>query len=434
MEVAEKIKTQPIPKLIWALSAPAVLSLLLNALNTAIDGIFVAKSAGITALSAVTVSFGVILIIQALSLLIAAGASASISLKMGKSDKQGAEKIIGSACMLSILFSAAITIIGLLTIKPLLSLYGANADNMVYAKEYITVILSGSFFFVTAQSMNNCVKGMGYAVFIFVFKWGVFGAALSTVIGNCVCMLLAMQFLCSKKSAGNLKPSNINLSASKKIMSTGAPASITQFALSLVSLTFNHVAAFYGGNVGVAAYGIMYNTTMLVYMPIIGLGQGIQPIFGFNYSAGNYTRVRSTLKYSITCATIFAAGMFLVIELFSSQIISTFGGAGNKALMDMAVPGIRIFTLLLPAVGFQMISANYFQYIGKVKQSVVLSALRQLLLLIPFAILLPTVFEVTGIWIATPTADFISLIVTAIFVRQEVCIIHSQELGVNLVN
>lgn len=173
---------------------------------------------------------------------------------------------------------------------------------------------------------------------------------------------------------------------------------------------------------------------MLVYMPIIGLGQGIQPIFGFNYSAGNYTRVRSTLKYSITCATIFAAGMFLVIELFSSQIISTFGGAGNKALMDMAVPGIRIFTLLLPAVGFQMISANYFQYIGKVKQSVVLSALRQLLLLIPFAILLPTVFEVTGIWIATPTADFISLIVTAIFVRQEVCVIHSQELGVNLVN
>ena len=453
MEVAEKIKTQPIPKLIWALSAPAVLSLLLNALNTAIDGIFVAKSAGITALSAVTVSFGVILIIQALSLLIAAGASASISLKMGKSDKQGAEKIIGSACMLSILFSAAITIIGLLTIKPLLSLYGANADNMVYAKEYITVILSGSFFFVTAQSMNNCVKGMGYAkraflnslssvvtntildaVFIFVFKWGVFGAALSTVIGNCVCMLLAMQFLCSKKSAGNLKPSNINLSASKKIMSTGAPASIPQFALSLVSLTFNHVAAFYGGNVGVAAYGIMYNTTMLVYMPIIGLGQGIQPIFGFNYSAGNYTRVRSTLKYSVTCATIFAAGMFLVIELFSSQIISTFGGAGNKALMDMAVPGIRIFTLLLPAVGFQMISANYFQYIGKVKQSVVLSALRQLLLLIPFAILLPTVFEVTGIWIATPTADFISLIVTAIFVRQEVCVIHSQELGVNLVN
>ena len=152
---------------------------LLNALNTAIDGIFVAKSAGITALSAVTVSFGVILIIQALSLLIAAGASASISLKMGKSDKQGAEKIIGSACMLSILFSAAITIIGLLTIKPLLSLYGANADNMVYAKEYITVILSGSFFFVTAQSMNNCVKGMGYAKRAFL-------NSLSSVVTNTI--------------------------------------------------------------------------------------------------------------------------------------------------------------------------------------------------------------------------------------------------------
>lgn len=445
MEVAEKIKTQPIPKLIWALSAPAVLSLLLNALNTAIDGIFVAKSVGTTALSAVTVSFGIVLIIQALSLLIAAGSSAAISLKLGKADKLGAEKIIGSACMLSILFSVAITIIGLLTVTPLLYLYGVSADNNAYAKEYITVIISGSFFFVTAQSMNNCVKGMGYAkraffnslssvvtntildaIFIFVFKWGVFGAALSTVIGNCVCMILAIQFLCSKKSTGNLRLNNINLSASKTIMSIGLPASIVQFALSLVSLTFNHVAAFYGGTVGVASYGIMYNTMMLVYMPVIGLGQGIQPIFGFNYSAGNYTRVKNTLKYSITYATIFATAMFLLIELFSSPIISAFGGASDKTLTEMALPGIRIFSLLLPAVGFQMISANYFQYIGKVKQSLILSALRQLLLLIPFALLFPMVCGVMGIWLATPIADFISLTVTAIFIRQELTVINTQ--------
>lgn len=446
MEISEKIKTQPIPKLICSLSAPAVLSLLLNALNTAIDGIFVAKSVGTTALSAVTVSFGLTLIIQALSILIAAGSSAAISLKLGKSDKPGAETIIGSACMLSILISITITVIGLPAVTPLLTLYGANADNLAYAKEYMTVILSGSFFFVTAQSMNNCVKGMGFAkraffnslssvvtntildaVFIFVFKWGVFGAALSTVIGNSVCMILALRFLCSGKSSANLKLQNMNLRAGKKIISIGLPAAIVQFALSLVSLTMNHVAALYGGTTGVASYGIMYNITMMVYMPIIGLGQGIQPIFGFNYSAGNYLRVKDTLKCSIRYATIFATGLFLLIELFSRTIINAFGGDSDTALAFMALPGIRLFCLMLPAVGFQMISANYFQYIDKVKQSVILSALRQLLLLIPFALLFPRILGITGIWVAAPAADLISLAVTVIFFRQEMRVLHTQE-------
>jgi len=450
MEIAEKIKTQSIPKLIVGLSAPAILSLLLNALNTGIDGMFVAKSVGTTALSAVTISFGIVLIIQALSMLIAAGSSAAIALKLGKNDKDSAEKIIGNAFMFSILLSLATTLVGLLTVKPLLSLYGANPENIGYAKEYITVIISGSFFFITAQAMNNCVKGMGYAkrafinslssvvtntildaVFIFVFKWGVFGAALSTVIGNSVCMLLAIQFLCSKKCIANLKIRNIrrlDKGTIKNILSLGLPACIMQFALSLVSLTFNHVAAFYGGNVAVASYGIMYNIMMMVYMPIIGLGQGIQPIFGYNYSSENYARVKKTLKCSITYATVFAVVMFILIEIFSGTIVRAFGGANDSALADMAIPGMRLFSLMIPVVGFQMIGANYFQYVGKVKQSVILSALRQLILLIPFVLFFPFVLGINGIWLATPIADFIAFIITAIFIRQEVHIINSQSI------
>lgn len=445
MDLSEKIKTAPISQLIRELSAPAILSLLLNALNTAIDGIFVAKSVGTAALSAVTISFGIVLIIQALSLLIAAGSSASISLRLGKNDRAGAEKVIGSAFLLSLLFAAAITATGLFTVIPLLRLYGATEKNLAYAREYISVILSGSCFFIMAQSMNNCVKGMGYAkraflnsllsvitntvldaVFIFVFKWGVFGAALSTVIGNGACMIMAIRFLRSANCPANLRSGSIRPDGAGSILSIGLPASIVQFALSLVSLTFNHTAAFYGGTLGVASYGIMYNTMMTVYMPVIGLGQGIQPILGFNYSAGNYPRVEKALKLSVTYATVFACGMFLLIELASGAIVGAFGGTGDPSLTAMAVPGLRLFSLTLPFAGFQMVSANYFQYIGKIKQSVILSSLRQLILLIPFALLFPAFTGITGIWLATPAADLISFAVTVVFIKNELGLLKKQ--------
>jgi len=192
MELAKKIQTGSIPKLIFGLSAPAILSLLLNALNTAIDGMFVGNGVSTVALSAVTVSLGIVLIIQAFSLLIAAGTSASTALKLGKDDKASAERIIGNSITLSLILSVALTVIGLLAIKPLLLLYGASAENIGLAMEYATVILSGTVFFVLAQVTNNALKGMGYAkrafvnfassvivntildyVFIFIFKWGV---------------------------------------------------------------------------------------------------------------------------------------------------------------------------------------------------------------------------------------------------------------------
>lgn len=244
-----------------------------------------------------------------------------------------------------------------------------------------------------------------------------------------MCMLLAIQFLRSKKCIANLKASNlrINQGTAKDILSIGIPACIMQFALSLVSLTFNHVAAFYGSNLAVASYGIMYNMMMMVYMPIIGLGQGIQPILGYNYGSGNYARVKATLKCSLSYATVFAVVMFMLIEIFSGTIVRAFGGAGDQALAEMAIPGMRLFCLMIPVVGFQMIGANYFQYVGKIKPSIILSALRHLILLIPLALLFPMVFGVKGIWIATPTADFIAFVITAIFIQREVPTINKQE-------
>ncbi|MGN6714741.1 MATE family efflux transporter [Anaerocolumna jejuensis] len=450
MEKDVQLQAQSVPRLIVSLSAPAILSLLVNSINMAIDRIFVARGVGTMALSAVTISLGVYLLLQGFSLLIAAGSSISIALRLGKNDKEGAEKIIGISMVLSVLLSLALTAAGLVFLKPLLTLYGANSENIGFAVKYSTVIVAGAVFFVLAQNTNNLLKGMGYAkrafvnfvisivinavlnpIFIFVFKMGIIGSALATVIGNIVCTVLAIQFLCSKKSMAQMKIQNIGLNRSfvKEITTTGIPACIMQLALSLVSLTFNHVAAAHGGNTSVAAYGIIYSVIMLVYMPIMGLGQGIQPIFGYNYSSGNYDRVKQTLEYAMVYATIFSVISFGIIELFSGQIAALFSGSGSSELISMASQGMRLFCIMLPVVGFQMIGANYFQYIGKVKQSVILIALRQLILLIPLVVILPKWFQITGIWIATPVSDFISFVITAVLVYQEIKLINQFSAG-----
>lgn len=449
-EKTEQLQTQPIPKLIGSLSAPAILSLLANSINMAIDKMFIARGVGTIALSAVTVSFGLYLIIQGFSLLIAAGASASIALNLGKNNKGSAEKIVGNSMTLSILLSVVLMIMGLVFLRPLLTLYGANSENIGFAMEYSTVIISGAVIFVLAQTTNNLLKGMGYAkrafinflfsivvnvildpLFIFAFGWGVFGAALATVIGNVVCVLLSIQFLCSKKCMANMRAKNMKLEADtvKTIITIGIPACITQLALSFVALTFNHVASSYGGNIAVAAYGIIYSVIMLVYMPVMGLGQGIQPIVGYNYGAKNYERVKQTLEKSMVYVTAFCTLMFLFIEFFSVPIAAMFGGKGNAELITTASYGMRLFSLMLPVVGFQMIGANYFQYIGKFKQSIILSALRQLILLIPLVIILPKFFDMAGIWVATPIADFIAFIVTAMFIRKEINTLSNKTQG-----
>lgn len=441
MDKSEQLKNQPLSRLIVSLSAPAIISLLCNSINMAIDRMFIAKGVGILALSAVTIAFGLYLIMQACSQLIGAGAASATAIQLGKGNKDNVEKIVANALTLSFLLALIISVVGLLCLTPLLKLYGADAGNLSFAHDYAGVMFMGAICFVLAQSMNSIVRGMGCAkrslinfvssiivnlvldaLFVFVFKWGVRGAALATVIGNFVCAILAIQFLCSKKNTNKLHVKNMKLDRAvvNSILSIGVSGFIGQFALSIVTLVFNHVCGIYGGNTAVAAYGIISSVFMLVYMPMIGLGQGIQPIVGYNYGSKYYSRVKDTLMRAFQFATAFCVVMFLIFELFSPQIISAFGGANDLELSAIAVTGLRVYGLMTPLIGMQMVGANFFQYIGKVKQSMFLSALRQMILLIPLALILPIAFKMTGIWAATPVSDGVSFVITIILVRIEI--------------
>jgi Na+-driven multidrug efflux pump len=191
-----------------------------------------------------------------------------------------------------------------------------------------------------------------------------------------------------------------------------------QIAASIITIILNTNLIRYGGDIAVAAMGVINSITMLILMPIFGINQGSQPIIGFNYGAKQFDRVKHTLKLAILGATAISTTGFIMVQLFPRFLISLFG-KNDAALISVGSQGIRIFLSMLPIIAFQIISANYFQAVGKPKHSMFLSLSRQVIILIPLLIILPRLFQLKGVWIAGPTADFLSSLLTAVFLYIE---------------
>jgi len=440
MNKTEQLKTLPINRLIISLSGPAIFAFIVSTLNMALDRIFLAKAVGTMALAAVSIALGIQMLIQAFAQLIASGASSSIAIELGKNNKSSAERMIGNAFILGIIMSIIITIVGCIFIKPILIMYAATVESMDYAVSYTTIMILSTIFFVTSQVLNNIIRGMGYSkkatynflssiithailngIFLFVFHMGIRSVAVASGIGYLVSCILAAEFLIKGKSVARLHVSFFKLEkwAVKRILSVGVSALVMQITVSVISMVFNHVTNKYGGSTGQAAYGVIYTLLMMIYMPIMGLGQGIQSIIGVNYGAELNKRVKETILKAIKYATIFAVFMFIIMELFSNSIVLMFGGSKDQILAQMTSNGIRIVGISISMIGFQLIAASYFQYVGKVKQSVFLSALRQFILLIPLAIILPIFLGISGVFASFVVADILSFGVTLLFIIKE---------------
>jgi putative MATE family efflux protein len=257
-------------------------------------------------------------------------------------------------------------------------------------------------------------------LFIFVFKMGVQGAAIATIISQAVSAAWVLYYFMAKKSTVKIHAANMKLSWKyvRQIVSMGlAPFSI-QLVGSIYNLILNNSLARYGGDKAIAAMGIISSAAMIVMMPVFGINQGTQPIVGYNYGAGKYDRVKKALMYAYIGATSVVILGFLMAMLFPTQIIQFFNRTDGE-LVSIGVPAMRIFSLLMPVIGFQIVSSNYFQAIGKPKKSMFLTLLRQLIVLIPMVIILPLFFGLNGIWYAVPMSDGISTMLTAVFMYFE---------------
>jgi putative MATE family efflux protein len=426
MNKLEKLENENVGKLLLSLSIPSIISLLMNSVNIAADRMFVGNFVGITGVSAITISYGIYLLIQGFSQMVSVGAASVAAIKLGKKDWDGAEKVIGNVCSLSFLMSIFLTFFGYIFMKPLLMLYGANQEILPQAVSYTRVLLLGSGLFVFAQSLNCVVRGMGNAkqaminfladigmniimdfIFVCILHMGVFGAALATTLSSGICALMAFCYLYKKEEHIKLRAVNLKIDKhiARSIITIGMASAVIQLTMSLSTLVYNRIALHFGGSKCVAVYGIVSTLLLLVYMPIIGLSQGMQPIVSYNLGAGKINRIKEALHHTLKYGIGFTVLSIILLELFSKQLMIGFGGRNDPELLEFGIRAIRISVVSLPFLGMIMICANYFQYVGQSRKSIALTLFRQIVLIIPLVIILPVFFGTIGIFAAGVVAD-----------------------------
>jgi len=426
-------------KLLIKYFIPAFVGVIANSLYNIVDRIYIGQGVGAYALSGLSSVFPIMIIIIAFGMLIGIGTSVNISISLGKKDKLLAEKFLGNGFAMMLIIALVVTVIGFLVKKPLLILFGTSPETMQYADDYLSIILYGVVFQIIGYSMNGIIRAEGNAriamltmiigaginiildpIFIFVFGWGVKGAAWATNISFFVVFIWVVSHFRSKRSVLFLHIPNIKIDwpIILKIVAIGVSPFLMQMAASIIHTVYNIQLTKYGGDLAIGAMGIVFSISIIIIMSIVAINMAMQPIIGYNFGAQRLDRVKQTLKQAIYFATFISVSGFLIIQLFPGFIVKIFN-SDNVELYEIGRMGIRISLLMLPVIGFQIVTSNYFQAIGNAKVTMFLSLLRQVIILLPLLFILPNYFGLNGIFYSTPIADGISAIVTAFFLYRE---------------
>ncbi len=420
--------------LLLRFSAPAIVGMMAQAFYNLIDALFVGRAMGDDAIAGISVAFPFMLIVLAFGMLIGFGAAAQVSIRIGQRRKPEAEHILGNAFVLLIIASILITAAGLLWLDPILMLFGANDAILPYAHDYLRIIVMGTIFQSIAFGLNAVIRGEGnprvamYSmlisvvlntilapIFIFGFGWGMQGAALATVASQAVSAVWVLTYFLGRTSLLKLHARHLRLNGPicAGILVIGSPPCAMQLASSVMQGLLNHQLGIYGGVPAIAIMGIIYRVFMIIAMPIFGINQGAQPIIGYNYGAGRFHRVKKTLQIAVLAASAITVFGFAVMMLFPAGLIRLFD-PHDEHLIALGSHAVRVVAIMLPTVGFQIVSASYFQAVGKPREAMLLMLSRQLLILIPALLVLPAFFGLDGVWASIPVADFASSMLTGL--------------------
>lgn len=430
----DRLGTKSVGALLAEFSIPATVGMLVNAIYNIVDRIFIGnvKDIGSLGLTALTVSFPIMMIMMALALMFGAGGAALFSIRLGERDRDGAEKILGNSIMMIFLTSFIFMIIALLNLEKLLWLFGARENSMPYAVEYMRIILYASVLQGPSVGMNHFMRadgspksamvsmfiGAGFNiifdyVFIFIFDMGMTGAALATIGGQGLSAIWGISYFCSKRSNMKLRLKYMRLKLNRvgHIVLAGLPSFANQISGSLLNLILNNTLRIHGGDVAIGGMGAISSLQQFMVLPTIGISHGAQPIIGYNRGARNYHRIKETLGKAIAAATVVALIGFAATRLFPGTLIGFFGK--EKEFLEFGTGAIGIWLMMLPVLGVQIIGSLYFQAIGRPKISLLLTLSRQILILVPMLLILPNMLGLKGILIAAPISDAISFVITA---------------------
>ncbi|MDY0165718.1 MAG: MATE family efflux transporter [Thermoguttaceae bacterium] len=425
MERAKRLETGSIRRLVLTFSAPAIVGMAAQAIYNLVDRIFIGQAVGPLGIAGATVSFPVMLVIMAFSMLVGFGATALVSIRLGERKKAEAEQVLGNALVLFVILALLLTAVGLALLDPILTLFGASSDVLPLARDYLQIILFGTVVHCLGFGLNAVIRGEGNPgiamgtmligavlntildpIFLFGFGWGIRGAAAATVLSQAVSAAWTLGHFMSGRSVLTLHARNLRLRwpICLSIIIIGSPMFALQLASSAMNGILNNQLRIYGGDLAISAMGIVHAVATLIILPVFGINQGVQPIMGYNYGACLFDRVKKTLLAAILFATSICVSGYVVVMLFPSHVIALFNRE-DQALIELGSHAIQVCFALFPIIGFQVVSTSYFQAVGKPRQAMLLGLSRQVLLLIPAILILPRFWGLDGIWMALPVSD-----------------------------
>ena len=431
-----ELGTAPVHKLLWKYALPAIIAMTATSLYNIVDSIYIGHGCGALALGALTVAKPFMDICAAFGSLVGVGASSLLAIYLGEKDYDRANRVLGNVIVMNIILSSIVMAVGLVWLDPILMAFGASEDTLLYAHEYMEIILYGNILTHIYFGLNAMLRSAGHPrfsmaativavtvniildpIFIFGLDMGVRGAALATVISQAVAVVWQLTKFMDKGELVRFHRGiwRLNKHITFRALAIGMSPFLYNIAHCFVVIIINNQLKAFGGDMAIASYGVINRLTFVFAMIVMGLNQGMQPIAGYNYGAKHYDRMLKSFYLTCLYATGVMAIVFILGECFPELITKMF--THDPLLIDLTVRPMRIICSTMLIIGFQMVTGNLFTSIGKAGKAIFLSLTRQVIYLIPFALMLPRVFmdPLDGVWWSIPVSDTLSA-VTAVIV------------------
>ena len=426
----------PIRKLLFKYAMPAIIAMTASSLYNIADSIFIGHGCGAMALSGLTVAKPFMDICAAFGSLVGVGASTLVAIFLGEKNYESAGRVLGNVIVLNVILSAVVMICGLVWLDPILTAFGASDTTIVYAREYMEIILWGNVLTHIYFGLNNMLRSMGHPkismvativavginivldpVFIFTLDMGVRGAALATIISQAIAVGWQMTVFCNPKEIIHFHKGiwRLDRQITLRSLSIGASPFLMNIAHCFVVIIINNRLKLFGGDMALATYGVINRFTFVFAMIIMGLNQGMQPIVGYNYGANQYKRMLRAFELTAVCSTFVMSSVFLLALFAPETMIRLF--THDTELINLSVIPMRVVCCAMFLVGFQMVTGNFFTSIGMAGKAIFLSLTRQVIYLIPLTLFLPYLFEgnpIMGVWWSLPLSDTLSALTAAI--------------------
>lgn len=430
--------TESIGKLLMQYAVPAIIAMTASSLYNMVDSIFIGHGVGTMALSALALTFPLMNLGAAFGALVGVGAATLISVKLGQKDYDTAQRVLGNVFVLNILLGLAFTVIVFPFLNPILYFFGGSDETVGYARQFMEIILLGNVVTHLYLGLNAVLRASGHPkqamyatiatvaintmlapIFIFMFDWGIRGAAIATVSAQVIALLWQLKQFNNANELLHFRRGIFRLK--RKIvfdsLAIGMSPFLMNLAACLIVILINQGLKKYGGDLAIGAFGIVNRLVFIVVMIVMGLNQGMQPIAGYNFGAKLYDRVNKVLKLTIIYATCVTTFGFVVGMLAPNLVVGIF--TSDAELTELSATGLRITVMFFPIIGFQMVTSNFFQSIGMAGKAIFLSLTRQMLILLPCLLILPHFFGVAGVWYSMPVSDLLaSLIALVMLVYQ----------------